>query len=133
MAKALDDVKRDLRNRLKELEPLVKEYEQLQRADLALNFSEPQEAPAGRPRSNGKARKPAKTSAKRAPRGANKEKVYGVISERPGVSVGEIAQASGVGKPIIYNITRAGIEKGELEKVDLGGGRAGFRYLADAS
>jgi hypothetical protein len=53
--------------------------------------------------------------------------VYGVITERPGVSVTEIAQVTGIAKPLIYNTTRAGVERGELDRVALPGGQQGFK------
>ncbi len=39
----------------------------------------------------------------------------GVIAERPGVTVSEIAEVTRIAKPLVYNTTRAGVERGELE------------------
>jgi hypothetical protein len=126
MAKSLDDVKRELRSRLEELRPLVDEYQQLQRAAEALG------TPGDEPRRTRRATAPGgRRSAKRAGRGENKQAVFRVISERPGVSVGEIAQVTGIGNPLVYGVTRNGVSRGELEAVDLGGGRKGFK-LAEA-
>jgi hypothetical protein len=69
----------------------------------------------------------------RAPRGQNKLAVYGVITERPGVTVSEIAEVTGIAKPLIYNTTRAGVERGELDRVALPGGQQGFRVGEEAS
>src|SRR5215210_5388054 len=106
MAQSLDDVRRQLRERLKELRPLVDEYAQLERAAQALGEDRPAPRVAGRraPRASGGA------SAKRAPRGQNKQAIYGVVGERPGVSVGEIASVTGIAKPLIYNATRTGLQ-----------------------
>jgi hypothetical protein len=70
----------------------------------------------------------------RAKRGDNKAAVFGVIVDRPGVTVSEIAQATGIARPLIYNTTRAGVERGELGLVALAGGQHGFRiaYAARA-
>jgi hypothetical protein len=124
MAKSLDGVKRELRERLDELRPLVDEYRQLERAAAALDVA-PAERPQSRPAPARKTR-----TAKRAPRGENKQAVFRVISERPGVSVGEIAKVTGIANPLVYGVTRNGVSRGELEPVDLGGGRKGFK-LAD--
>ena len=124
MAKSLDDVKRELRDRLNELRPLVDEYRQLEQAAAALGAGERPERAPSRPASRGT------RTAKRAPRGENKQAVFRVISERPGVSVGEIAKVTGIGNPLVYGVTRNGVARGELEPVDLGGGRKGFK-LAD--
>ena len=39
----------------------------------------------------------------------------------------DIQDATGIDKPIIYNITRKGIEDGALERVVLAGGIQGFK------
>jgi hypothetical protein len=72
-------------------------------------------------------------SGARAKRGQNKAAVFGVISERPGVTVAELAATTGIVKPLIYNTTRAGIGRGELERVALPGGQHGFRIVQVAS
>jgi len=36
-----------------------------------------------------------------------------------------------IAKPLIYNATRTGLQKGELRKVDLGGGRSGFTLTSE--
>jgi hypothetical protein len=53
--------------------------------------------------------------------------VFAVIQERSGVTVSEIGQITRIAKPLVYNTTRAGVERGELEKVSLPGGVSGFR------
>ena len=125
MAKSLDDVKRELRDRLNELRPLVDEYRQLERAAAALG-AEPGDSPQRRPSEPSSGAK----RTKRAGRGENKQAVFQVIGERPGVSVGEIAAATGIGNPLVYGVTRNGVARGELEPVDLGGGRKGFKLAA---
>jgi hypothetical protein len=68
----------------------------------------------------------------RAKRGQNKAAVFGVIAERPGVTVAEIPQVTGIAKPLIYNTTRAAVERGELERVALPGGHRGFKMAPTA-
>lgn len=58
--------------------------------------------------------------------------MHGVIAERPGVTVTEIAQVTGISKPLIYNTTRAGVERRELEKVALPGRQQGFKMAQAA-
>ena len=128
MAQSLDEVRKQLRARLNELGPLVDEYAQLERAAQALG--EPQREPVRRRRPS---RKGGKTSRKRAQRGHNKQAIYAVIGERPGVSVGEISSVAAIAKPLVYNATRTGIQKGDLRKVDLGGGRSGFALARDGA
>ena len=127
MGQSLDDVRKQLRDRLEELGPLVAEYEQLERASRALG--------EGRQRSSGRASagRRRKSSTARAPRGQTKQAIYAVIGERSGVSVGEIASVTGITKPLIYNATRTGVQKGELRKVDVGGGRSGFALAGNGA
>ncbi len=132
MATSLDELRRTVRDRMTELRPLVAEYEQLERAAAALGERGAGDAPAASSPAPRAARRGSatKAAAARAPRGARKAAVLAVIGERPGVSVAEIASVTGIDKPVIYNVTRSGIEKGELESVDLGGGRRGFKLGA---
>jgi hypothetical protein len=119
----------------------VAEYERLQAADAALDGSagqsseRPAARAAARPRRRtgargGRAVPASGRSAPRARRGQNKAAVFGVIAERPGVTVSEIAEVTGIAKPLVYNATRAGVERGELERVALPGGLSGFRPQA---
>jgi hypothetical protein len=134
MADLVEETVRGIRARLRELAPVVAEYERLEAAYAALD-GERRAGEGGRAgvgtagRRSGRARSgPGRSSSRRsrarAKRGQNKAAVYGVIAQRPGVTVPEIAAVTGIAKPLIYNTTRAGIERGELEKVALPGGRA---------
>jgi hypothetical protein len=59
--------------------------------------------------------------------------VPSVIAERLGVTVTQIAQVTGIAKPLIYNTAPAGVERGELDRVALPGGQQGFRVRNEAS
>jgi hypothetical protein len=48
------------------------------------------------------------------------------------VTVTEVAQVTGTSKPLIYNTPRAGVERGELQKVALPGGQQGFKIANGA-
>ncbi len=41
--------------------------------------------------------------------------------------MGELAKASGVARPTAYNALRALLERGEVQRVDLGGAQVGYR------
>jgi hypothetical protein len=138
MADLVDETVRGIRARLRELAPAVAEYERLQAAYAALDGSG--SSVGERAEVRGRARHPrrggarggrpasaSRGSAPRAKRGQNKAAVIGVIGERPGVTVPEIAQVTGIARPQVYNTTRAAVERGELEKVSLPGGVTGFR------
>jgi hypothetical protein len=145
MGDLVEETLRGVRARLGELAPIVAEYERLEAAYEALDGSGGRGAGEGRlsgasttGRRSGRARRergrPAsRGSGPRAMRGENKRAVYGVIAERPGVTVAEIAAMTGIAKPLIYNTTRAGVERGELEKVALPGRQSGFRPAQGAA
>ncbi len=63
----------------------------------------------------------------RAARGENKRRLLAAVRERPGASVGELAQVSKIAQPTAYNALRQLLEAGEVERVDLGGGKSGYR------
>ena len=143
MGDLVDETLRGIRERMKELAPAVAEYRRLEAAYAALDGSgrasgEPRKAggdTGGRRRGRGgrpRARSAVRPPAGRAKRGQNKAAVFGVIEQRPGVTVAELASVTGIAKPLIYNTTRTGVERGELERVALPGGPHGFK-MAQAS
>ena len=48
----------------------------------------------------------------------------------PGASVGELAAASGVGRPQVYALLRKGVEEGRVKTDELAGGQTGYRIAA---
>lgn len=98
MSDLIGRTKRELQERIAELEAAVDELPRLKRALAAL---EGDATPARRT-----ARRAAGSSGRRRrPRGANREAIMAVISSRPGVSVGEVANVvskEGVKKNVVY-------------------------------
>ena len=143
MADLVEETVQGIRARMSELAPVVAEYERLQAAYAALEgpgadsrdrLSARADTRDGRGASapRGRARSASRRSRPRAPRGQNKAAVYGVITDRPGVTVTEIAEVTRIAKPLIYNTTRAGVERGELDRVALPGGQQGFKVREQA-
>src|SRR3712207_1250763 len=115
---------REIRARLNESRAAVDEYERLQTALRALETAGSEtSAPSRAPRA-----KSAPTK-KRAARGANREKALQVIADRPGVTVAELAVATGIANGVLYSLTRTLTQQGHIERVDLPGeiGRASCR------
>ena len=138
MADLVEETVRGIRARMSELAPVVAAYERLQAAYAALEGpgADSADQPSARTGARGgrdatarrgRGRSVSRPARPRAPRGQNKLAVYGVITERPGVTVSEVAQVTGIAKPLIYNTTRAGVERGELDRVALPGGQQGFK------
>jgi DNA-binding transcriptional ArsR family regulator len=127
----LERVHGEIRARMRELQPAAEEYVRLEAALGAIDGVGPQPVPkpartASEPR---RARTPRADgqSAKRAPRGANRAAVLGVLAERPGVEIAELSAASGVSKPVLYNLLKSLEEKSEVGREELPGGRTGYR------
>ncbi len=98
---------------------LVQERDRLRAARAVLVGSEPAEQPSARAGSA--------ASQGRSPRGENRRRLLEAIEQRPGASVGELAEVSGVARPTAYNVLRGLMERGDVQRVDLGGGQSGYR------
>jgi hypothetical protein len=108
--------------RLNQLRAAVEEYERLQAALTALETAgDATPAPARRRRFGTPPTK------KRAARGANRDRALRVIADRPGVTVAELAAATGIGKNVLYGLTRSLTERRHIERVGLPGDTFGFR------
>jgi hypothetical protein len=123
------------------LESAVREAERLEAAiaaldglavgDSAARASAPAPAAPARRRRPSTARRGG-GPAKRAPRGANRAAVLGVLGERPGVGASELSSAAGVARPVLYALLKTLEERGEIAKEQPPGGTTGYR-LAPAS
>jgi|SRR4051794_24493712 sugar-specific transcriptional regulator TrmB len=137
----LDQIRLQIRDRVRELEPAAHEYERLDAALTALGgpadarASTPALAPAAqeaavstrRPKTPASGRR---ANSKRAPRGANRAAVLATLAERPGASASELSTASGVARPVLYALLKTLEERGELTKEDLPGGASGYRLAS---
>jgi hypothetical protein len=128
MAEVIARVRKEMKDRLREIEAeltaveaLIAEKARLERALAAPPFADA--APARKP---GRARRAPRP---RAPRGANRAAVYAALETMPGASVGELAAASGVGRPQVYALLRKGIEEGRVKTDELAGGQTGYRIV----
>jgi sugar-specific transcriptional regulator TrmB len=112
MADFLDEKRREIDTRLKELKPLVDEYERLQKAAAALagvgNGGTRQRAPRrrgrGRPRGSG-------TRAKQA---------LELVRAQPGITIRELAEAMGVHANYLYRVMPTLESEGLVRKRDRG-------------
>jgi DNA-binding IclR family transcriptional regulator len=126
----IGDLRRDLENRLKEVdrelagvEPLMRERERLVAA-----LSTPPFAAPGRPVAT-KGTSPRKARI-RAPRGANREAILSVVTDRPGTTAAEISDVTKISRAVTYNTLAKLIEQGKLEKTELPGGQTGYKAVA---
>ena len=105
-----DDVRRQVESRLAELEPLVREYEDLRRIVAAIDSDE---------RGSGRAA-PHRQLAPGGPgpggHGARAEDALRRIAAQPGVAVGELAEQMGIGTTYLYRLLPRLEREGKLRK-----------------
>ena len=132
MSDFIGDLRRDLENRLKEVDRelagvdhLMRERERLQQALSMPPFASPTRAAT-------KGTSPRKQRT-RAPRGANREAILSVVGDRPGTTAAEIADVTKISRAVTYNTLAKLIEQGKLEKTELPGGQTGYKAVESAS
>jgi predicted HTH transcriptional regulator len=129
------DLRRQMQDRLKEIDGELKGVEALQREREQIEAALAQPpfatdratAAAAAPR-----RAPARSTRRRAPRGANREAVLNAVSERPGVTAATIADVTKISKAVTYNTLAKLVEQGKLEKTELPGGQTGYKAATAA-
>jgi sugar-specific transcriptional regulator TrmB len=133
VSEVIQKLRRDLEERLKEIdreleayEPLLAERAQLQEALATPPFASPNNRPAT------KAAAPRKPRT-RAPRGANREAILKIVSERPGVTATEISEVTKISRAVTYNTLAKLVEQGRLEKTELPGGQTGYKAAEPGS
>ena len=115
MSNFLDEKRQEIAARLKELEPLVAEYKQLEAAASALAGVSPvatKTAPApaaATPRARAaRAAKPATASAGRRGRprgsGARAQEALTLVGSKPGITIPELAAAMGIKQNYLYRV-----------------------------
>ena len=116
MTDFLDEKRREISARLKELKPLVDEYHRLEAADRALS---------GVPASGGGAstttrrRSPRASSGRRGrPRGGGTRasQALDLVRDRPGISIPELAEAMGIKQNYLYRVMPTLAEEGRVTK-----------------
>src|SRR3954470_15500067 len=115
---------REIRARLNESRAAAQEYERIQ---AALSALEPTPATTSRTPSRARRRTTTTSRKPRARRGANRDQALQVIADRPGVTVAELAAATGIAKNVLYSLTRTLTKRGAIERVELPPDTFGFR------
>ena len=121
MADFLDEKRKEIQARLKELRPLVDEFHRLEAAEAALSG-----VGGG---SGGKAAAPAPTRRRRAsssssngrrgrPRGTGTRAAQALklVEEQPGISIPELASAMGIKQNYLYRVMPGLAEEGKVTK-----------------
>jgi sugar-specific transcriptional regulator TrmB len=125
MADFLDEKRKEIQARLKELKPLVEEYTRLEAAERALSgvgtngarssssSTTSAAAPARRRRSSGSG-----TGRRGRPRGSGTRAVQALelVKARPGITIPELAESMGIKQNYLYRVMPTLAEEGKVTK-----------------
>ncbi len=118
MADSLDSIRKQVRDRMKELAPLVDEFRQLEEAMSALDGGSSSAAPAPRAARSGCAAMGG-GGAKRGRRkgsGTRAAEALRLVGERPGITIGELAEAMGIQQNYLYRVMPSLADEGKVVK-----------------
>jgi hypothetical protein len=115
MADFLDEKRKEIQSRLKELRPLVDEFHRLEAAERALSgvgTGTSNATPTRRRRrssSNGRRGRPRGS-------GTRAQQALSLVGERPGITIPELAQAMGIKQNYLYRVMPGLAEEGKVTK-----------------
>ena len=116
MADFLDEKLKEIDARLKELKPLVDEYNRLDAARRALSGVDAKPATAATPT---RRRRSASSNGRRGrPRGSGTRAAQALqlVGERPGITIPELADAMGIKQNYLYRVMPGLAEEGKVTK-----------------
>jgi hypothetical protein len=118
VADFLDEKRKEIQARLKELRPLVDEYHRLEAAERALSGVESKPAATAAP--TRRRRRPSSSSNGRRgrPRGSGTRaaQALSLVGERPGITIPELADAMGIKQNYLYRVMPGLAEDGKVTK-----------------
>jgi hypothetical protein len=131
MADFLDEKRKEIDARLRELRPLVEEFNRLEKAAAALAGVGQTQATATRRRSNGAAgagRSRTRTRARARARGRGRPRGSGnrakqaleLVRARPGITISELADSMGIKANYLYRVMPTLQKEGQVKKRDKG-------------
>jgi CRP-like cAMP-binding protein len=117
VADFLDEKRKEIQARLKELRPLVDEFHRLEAAERALSGVDAKPAAAAAPTrrrrgsasSNGRRGRPRGTGTRAA-------QALQLVGERPGITIPELAEAMGIKQNYLYRVMPGLAEDGKVTK-----------------
>ena len=125
MADFLEEKRKEIQARLKELKPSVEEYNLLLAADEALGGlgNGPRQAHRdghrggdARPRARRSGGGPAPSAAAPRAAGRARRRRWQLVTERPGITIPEMAEAMGIQQNYLYRVMPDLAEKGQVTK-----------------
>jgi hypothetical protein len=138
MPDLLESIREQLRARLNELRPLVREHQRLQDAERALGDGPPPNArrAARSKRPEAQRSTGARTASRRRSRGpaereANRQTILDLVGQRPGITRAELRDAASLSDAGVAQNLRRMLDRGELREEPLPDGTTGYRIAHD--
>jgi hypothetical protein len=118
MADFLDEKRKEIQTRLKELKPLVDEYQRLEAAERALSGMDAKPAPATATRRRRSSSSSSSNGRRGRPRGSGTRAAQALqlVGERPGITIPELATAMGIKQNYLYRVMPGLAEDGKVTK-----------------
>ena len=121
----LEEKRKEISQRLKELRPLVEEYHRLEAAERALSgvgngtapaatttaTARPRRARAGRPKGSGTGRRGRPKGS-----GTRANQALDLVKARPGITIPELAEAMGIKQNYLYRVMPGLADDGKVTK-----------------
>lgn len=119
MADFLDEKRREIQARLKELRPLVDEFNRLEAAERALSGMDGGRTQAAPRRRRGSGGGGGSSNGRRGrPRGSGTRatEALKLVGERPGITIPELAETMGIKQNYLYRVMPTLSEEGKVVK-----------------
>jgi sugar-specific transcriptional regulator TrmB len=115
MTDFLDEKRKEIQARLKELKPLVDEYNRLDAAERALAGVESKPAATASPR---RSRSSASNGRRGRPKGSGTRALQALelVRARPGITIPELAEAMSIKQNYLYRVMPTLAEQGQVTK-----------------
>jgi hypothetical protein len=116
VADFLDEKRKEIQDRLKELRPLVDEFNRLEAAERALSGMDSKPAAAAPP--TRRRRSTTTTTRRGRPRGTGTRATQALklVGERPGITIPELAAAMGIKQNYLYRVMPGLANEGKVRK-----------------
>ncbi len=118
MADFLDEKRKEIQARLKELRPLVDEFHRLEAAERALSGVEAKPAPATAAPTRRRRSSASSNGRRGRPRGSGTRaaQALALVGERPGITIPELAEAMGIKQNYLYRVMPGLADDGKVTK-----------------
>ena len=118
MADFLDEKRKEIQARLKELRPLVDEFHRLEAAERALSGVEASPAAATTAPTRRRRTSASSNGRRGRPRGSGTRAAQALqlVGERPGITIPELADAMGIKQNYLYRVMPGLAEDGKVTK-----------------